>query len=114
MWPPRSGGTLGFGPGTDGIDASVARFRRFRASAGRRTFHANIYHEWEPTPGRKTVSLSRRVKDWLTLPELDATTYECVDCGVLAGSVEPECPECGGDVEPVDLDPRYLYWDPMM
>lgn len=60
------------------------------------------------------MSLSRRFKDLLTLPELDTSTYECVECDVLVGSVETECPECGGDVEPVDLDPRYLYWDPMM
>lgn len=60
------------------------------------------------------MSISRRLKDWLTLPELDTSTYECTDCGVLLGARATDCPECGGPVEPVELDPRYLYWDPMM
>lgn len=76
--------------------------------------HANVYHEGLRTPTRRPVSLSRRLEDWLSLPAVDTSTYECTECGVLLDSGTTACPECGGDVESVEVDPRYLYWDPIM
>ena len=62
------------------------------------------------------MSISRRVKDWLALPEIETATFECSDCGAPLDASDPACPdpECGGKPVRVDLDPRYLYWDPMM
>ena len=77
-------------------------------------FHANVYHGPLRTLTRRPVRLSRRLEDWLSLPEVDASTYECTECGVILEPGTATCPDCGGDVESVEVDPRYLYWDPMM
>lgn len=52
-----------------------------------------------------------RLADWLGDPGV--ITYQCRSCGTGFDSPESECPECGGEVEELILEPSPPYVGPM-
>jgi predicted amidophosphoribosyltransferase len=57
------------------------------------------------------MGLYRRLTDWLTLPDVGFSHYECTECDVLLTSDRPACPECGGAVTIAEPELSAYYWE---
>lgn len=60
------------------------------------------------------MSILDRIRGWFRLPESEDQVVECDSCGFKGTVGTDECPECGGDLEPVQSIPSYGYYGPMV
>lgn len=59
------------------------------------------------------MRIVRLIEGWLARQDSTVRVYGCVECDMVLDHEDSACPDCGGEIAELVVEPKYLYRNPL-